>query len=211
MKKIIQILPLFLIFLSFIVAIFVSPKMPDLMATHWDINGQVNGYMSKIWGLYFMPVLSLILLLLFRFLPLTDPYKKNFKQFENYYHLFIVIVTVFLVYIYLLTIIWNLNYRFNLVQFMSPGFTLLLFYSGILMEKTHQNWFVGIRTPWTMSNPIVWQKTHIIGSKLFKLSAIIALLAIILPQYAIYFILAPILITSLSVIIYSYYIYRTIR
>lgn len=209
-KKIIQFSPLFLILFSFLFAFYIFPQMPYLMATHWDINGQVNGQMSRSWGLFFMPSLTLFLYLVFRLLPLVDPYKKNFLQFENYYHLFVLIITVFLIYIYLLTIYWNLDYKFNILQFLSPAYALLLYYTGILMANTHRNWFVGIRTPWTMSSPIVWKKTHLLGSKLFKLSAVISLLGFALPQQAIYFILAPILISSLSVIIYSYYIYRTI-
>lgn len=208
MKKIIQVLPLFLIFLAFVVAIISSAYLPGTLVTHWGINGEPNGYSNQFFGLYFMPLLSLALYLLFRFLPQLDPYKKNYNEFKSYYDWFVVIITLFLFYLYLLTIVWNFGFVFNFIQLMIPGFTMLLFYTGVLMANTHQNWFVGIRTPWTMSSPLVWKKTHILGSKLFKLAAIVSLLGFILPQLAIYFILVPLVLVSIFLYVFSYWEFR---
>jgi uncharacterized membrane protein len=72
------------------------------------------------------------------------------------------------------------------------------------MEKTKRNWFIGIRTPWTISSDIVWDKTHKIGGKLFKISGIIALVGIASGKYAIFFIIIPLIFTALYTIIYSY-------
>ena len=79
------------------------------------------------------------------------------------------------------------------------------------MENTHQNWFVGIRTPWTMSNKTVWQKTHALGGKLFKLTAVLGLLSIVLPDFALYLIIAPVLISSAVLFVYSYLEYQKIN
>jgi len=201
-------IPIVIISLSFIFAIFISPLMPPMMASHWGINGEVNGYMSKFWGLYFMPILSLSLYFLFLFLPKFDPYKKNFKEFETHYHNFIAIIIAFLFYIYALTIFWNLGYRFNMIQVLSPAFTILFYFAGVLTSNARQNWFVGIRTPWTLSNKVVWQKTHAIGGKLFKLTALITLFGVIIPQYAFYLLIIPILFTTIFVFIYSYSVFR---
>lgn len=185
--------------------------MPDLMASHWGINGEVNGYYSKAFALYFMPILSLFFLGLFLFLPKIDPYKKNFSQFKNYYKTFVNLIFIFLFYLYLLTIVWNLGNRFNMIQLISPAFAILFFYAGILLANTKRNWFVGIRTPWTLSNPEVWKKTHVLGSRLFKLCAILCLFGVILPQFALYFILFPIILTSIFLFVYSYLEYRKIK
>ncbi|MFA7301499.1 MAG: SdpI family protein [Candidatus Shapirobacteria bacterium] len=201
MKKII---PLFIIAISFIVAIFAKPYMPPMMASHWGINSEVNGYMEKNFGLFFMPVLSISIYFLFLFLPKIDPYKNNFSQFKNYYDNFIIVIFGFLFYVYLLTIFWNLGYNFNLVQFLTPAFSLLFYFTGVLTQHTKMNWFVGIRTPWTMSNPIVWQKTHAIGGKLFKLVGFISLFGIIFPNLTFYLLFVPIIITVIFVFGYSY-------
>lgn len=204
MKKYI---PIFFIILSFLIAFYVWPQMPNLLATHWDINGQVNGYMSKFWGLFFMPFLSVILYFLFLFLPKMDPYKKNFLEFKNHYDDFIVIIFGFFTYIYLLTIYWNLGNQFNVVQFLSPALSILFYFTSILLSKTKQNWFVGIRTPWTMSSPIVWQKTHILGAKLFKLVALFSFFGIFFPSFAFYLFFISLIISIVIIFIYSYLLY----
>jgi len=208
MNKIKIYFPLFIVVISFITGLYFSPRLPYLMASHWGINGQVNGYVSKNFGIYFMPVLSLFLYFLFRFLPSVDPYKKNFKEFQNYYNNFICVIFSFLFYIYLLTIFWNLEYRFNMVQLLSPALAVIFYYAGILTQNAHRNWFVGIRTPWTLSSVTVWQKTHKLGGKLFKLTALLSLFGLIIPQLALYLLLVPVLLATTIVFVYSYLEYQ---
>ena len=71
-------------------------------------------------------------------------------------------------YIHLLTLLWNLGWIFDLVAWMSPAFAVLLFFAGVLMGKAQSNWFIGIRTPWTLSDNRVWEQTHRIGGIAFK-------------------------------------------
>lgn len=203
-----KIFPILIIVLFFILGIYFYPSSPSIMATHWGLYGEVNGYSSKFFALFFIPILSVFLYLIFRFLPQTDPYHSHFKEFEKYFDTFINILFVFLFYIYFLTLIWNLFSPFNLTQFLSPAFALLFYYAGILCSVTKRNWFVGIRTPWTMSSDIVWQKTHHLGAKLFKLTAIISLLGLIWPSTSIYFFIYPIIFTTFAVFVYSYLIFR---
>jgi uncharacterized membrane protein len=203
-NKISIILPLIFILLSFAVAIYFYPILPNQLATHWGTNGQVNGYSSKMFGLFFMPVLSIFLFLLFIFLPKIDPYKKNFDQFKKYFQNFINIVFGFLFYLYLITIAWNLGINFNMTQVLSPGLAIIFYYAGVLTSHAKQNWFVGIRTPWTLSNEKVWDKTHRLGGKLFKISALIMLLSLFLPNLSIFFILIPIFGTTIFIFAYSY-------
>lgn len=208
MNKIKTYFPLFIVVISFLTGIYFYPQLPYLMASHWGINGEVNGYMSKNFGIYFMPVLSLFLYFLFRFLPSVDPYKKNFKEFQNHYNNFICVIFSFLFYIYLLTIFWNLGYRFNMVQLMSPALAVIFYYAGILTQNAHRNWFVGIRTPWTLTSVTVWQKTHKLGGKLFKISALFSLFGLIMPQLALYLLLIPVFLTTAIVFVYSYLEYQ---
>jgi uncharacterized membrane protein len=208
MKKFSLIFPLIIIAVSFLVGIYLSPRLPYLMASHWGINGEVNGYTSKNFGIYFMPVLSIFLYFLFRFLPKIDPYKRNFSEFQNYYDTFICVIFAFFFYIYFLTLFWNLGYRFNMVQLMSPALAVIFYYAGVLTQNAHQNWFVGIRTPWTLSNKVVWQKTHQLGGKLFKFTALLSLFGTILPQLAIYLVIIPVIFTTIIVFVYSYLEYQ---
>lgn len=207
MKKFI---PIFIILIAFFIGIFFLPQLPLLVATHWGADGQANGYSTREFSIYFLPILMAGLYFLFLFLPSIDPYKKNFSQFKNHYDNFVAIIMFFLLYIHAITIYWNLGNYFNMIQVLSPAFAVLFYYAGILTENAHQNWFVGIRTPWTMSNKIVWQKTHILGGKLFKITGLIALFSLILPNFAIFLIIVPPLITATIVFVYSYFEYQKI-
>ena len=197
-----------IIILSFAVGIYYYPQMPEKVASHWNSQGQVDGYMSKFWGVFIMPIISAGMLLLFFFIPRIDPLKSNIQQFRKYYDGFAVLLMVFLLYLYLLTIFWNWGYTFNMITFLSPALAILFYYSGVLIENSKRNWFIGIRTPWTLSSDKVWDKTHKIGGKLFKIAGIFALLAIFFESYAILIIVVPVIMVSIYTVVYSYFEYQ---
>jgi len=199
---------LLIILAFFIAALYLYPQMPDEMASHWNFRGEVDDYLPKFWGLFLMPIISLGLFLLFLLIPKIDPLKANIAKFRKYFDGFIVFIIVFLFYIYLLSIAWNLGKRFDMSQMMVPALGILFYYCGILVENAKRNWFIGIRTPWTLSSEKVWEKTHKIGGKLFKVTGLITLLGIFFPNYAFYFILVPVLLAAFYTITYSYFEYQ---
>jgi len=197
-----------IIVFSFCLAFYFYPLMPERAASHWNMKGEVDGYISKSWASFLMPIISLVLALLFLFIPKIDPFKENIKKFKGYFEGFIIIILLFLLYIYLLAIFWNLGFRFDMNYFMIPAFALLLYYAGILVEKAKRNWFIGIRTPWTLSSEQVWDKTHKLGGKLFKASAVIVLLGILFVDYVFYFVIIPIIALLVFSFLYSYLEYQ---
>jgi len=197
-----------ILLLSFVTGIYLYGQMPDMMASHWNISGEVDGYMAKFWGLFLVPLISAGLLLLFIAIPKIDPLKTNIGKFRNYYDRFVLLVMSFMYYVYLLTILWSMGMKFNMIQFLSPALAALFYYCGILLSKAKQNWFIGIRTPWTLSSEKVWNKTHRIGGKLFKAAGMIALLGVIMPDYAIYLVLLPVILFAVYTILYSYLEYN---
>jgi uncharacterized membrane protein len=194
--------------ISFIIGISFYSLLPDKVASHWNAKGEVDGYMSKFGGLFLMPVISLVLLLLFIIIPKIDPLKHNIEKFRKYFDGFIVLMMLFLFYLYILTILWNIGVRFNFVHLLVPIFSIFFYYCGILIQKAQRNWFIGIRTPWTLSNEQVWNKTHKIGGILFKIAGIISLIGILLPEYALFFVICPVILASLFPVIYSYFAYQ---
>jgi len=199
---------LIVILITFAIGIYLYPHMPEKMASHWNYRGEVDGYMPKFWGLFLMPFISLGMLLLFILIPRIDPLKENIAKFRKYFDWFIVLIIIFLFYLYLLTIFWNFGKRFNMVQFLVPAFALIFYYAGVLTKNAKRNWFIGIRTPWTLSSDIVWDKTHRVGAKLFKAAAIIALFGLLFSDYAIFFVIIPAILTAAYTVIYSYFIYQ---
>jgi len=203
-----EIIALGVILLSFIIGFYFYPQMPEKIASHWDAQGQVDGYISKFWGLFLMPLLSMILFLLFIAIPKIDPLKHNIEKFRKYYDGFVVLIIVYLFYVYLLTIFWNIGIRFSMVQPLAPAMGILFYYIGILTENAKRNWFIGIRTPWTLSSEKVWEKTHKIGGKLFKTAGAFAFIGVFFESYALFFILVPIILVAAYTIIYSYFEYQ---
>lgn len=203
------ILTIFLVAFAVALSISVYGRLPDQMASHWNTANQVDGYISRFWGAFLMPVISVGMLLLFLVIPQIDPLKANIAKFRKYFNAFIAIMVGFLVYMHVLTILWNLGYdRFNMGTAMLPAMGLIFVFAGIMMRQAKRNFFIGIRTPWTLSSDYVWDETHHLGSILFIASGILALLGAFFPDYAFWFILVPVLGSTLFLLVYSYFLYQ---
>ncbi|MGV8151696.1 MAG: SdpI family protein [Candidatus Nanoarchaeia archaeon] len=204
----INLVSILIILFSIASAFYFYNILPDKIDTHWDSGGQVNGTMGKFYGLFLFPILLIFIYVLFRIIPRIDPLKENIKKFRKQYDLFVLIIVLFVFYTYILTLLWNLGYRFNMLQMIIPGFIVIFYYIGILLKKTKRNYFIGIRTPWTLESDFVWDKTHALGSKLFKITALVSLFLIIFPRYSIFFIIIFVILESLALVIYSYIIFK---
>jgi len=203
-----QIILIGIILFSLAIGIYFYPQMPEEMALHWNLEGRAGNYAPKFWALSFEPLLSIGLFLLFLVIPKMDPLKENIKKFGKYYDGLVVFLVMFLFYLYLLTIAWHLNVQFNMLHALTPALGVLYYFVGVLCERAERNWFVGIRTPWTMSNEVVWEKTHKIGAKLFKACGVIAFLGLVFEKFALYFIVLPILAVAVYTSIFSYFEYQ---
>lgn len=157
------------------VTAWVYPYLPPRMVTHWGLSGQPDGYMSRFWGAWMVPVISVVLAVLLWLLPAIDPRKENYRAFRGVYNAFVVGMVVFLAYVHLLSLAWNLGHPVPIEKALAPALGLLLVGVGVLVQRAQPNWFVGIRTPWTLSSPAVWQKTHRIAAPWFYLSGALAL------------------------------------
>lgn len=197
-----------LVLLSFILSIYFYPQVPEKMATHWNSQGEVDGYMSKLWGLFFMPLVITGIVIMFLIIPKIDPKKENIAKFRKYYDRFIVILILFMIAVHLQILLWNAGIKISPNSVLPLGIGLLFYYIGILTENAERNWFIGIRTPWTLSSDRVWKKTNHIGGKLFKIAGMAAILGAFFPEYAIYFILVPIMVIAGLTVVYSYIEYQ---
>lgn len=200
-----------IIALTFAIGALVYPLLPGTIATHWNAQGVVDGYMPKFIAVYMLPIIMIFLFILFIVLPKIDPKKHNIEKFRKHFDAFIAIIFAFLLYIDILTLLWNLGMTFNLLVLISPAIALLFYATGLLIENSKQNWFIGIRTPWTMTNTVVWNKTHKIGGKLFKICGALCLFGMAFPDYVILWVLVPIIATVIYLFAYSYFEYKKIK
>lgn len=202
---------LIIIIALFVIAITIYPILPGQLASHWNATGEVNGYMGKFWALFLVPFISIVLFMVFFLIPKIDPLKENIGKFRVSFDRFVVVIELFLFYVYVLTIFWNLSLKFNMTLALLPAMAVLFYYIGVMTEKSKRNYFIGIRTPWTLSSDEVWDKTHALGGKLFKVAGVASLAGLLFPKIAFYFILVPILASAIISIIYSYIIWKKIN
>ena len=198
------------VIVSFVVSVYFYPHMPDQIASHWNASGNANGSMPKLWGLFLVPTLTAGLFVLFAAIPRIDPLRENIAEFREYYDLFVVLFVVFMVYIQVLIILWNLGYRFDFTVVLSPAIGVLYYFVGALMSRVERNWFIGVRTPWTLSDDEVWEKTHTRAGPLFKIAGIIAVLGALVPRYAIYLMVGPVILVAIYLTLYSYVEYQRV-
>lgn len=194
---------------SFVVSAFFYSLLPNRIVTHWDVNGIANGSMSKGWGLFLMPTVLVGLYALLTLLPNIDPLRKNIERFGRPYHTFILILTVFLFYVHALTIGANVHGKIDLAAFLSPAMGVLFFAIGALLPRTHRNWFIGIRTPWTLQSDRIWEKTHRLGGTLFQITGVLIIVfGLFGPAPFFFFSIAAIAISSLVSVVYSYLLFH---
>lgn len=186
----------------------VYPSLPPVIASHWNASGMADGSVATFWGLILIPLIMIGCVALFAVLPRIDPLRKNYEKFQDYYEGFILVFVLYLLAIQALLILWNIGYPLSTNITFPILFGILFISLGFLLEHAEQNWFVGIRTPWTLNSVTVWKKTHEIGGKLFKLAGIISLLGALAGPYALWFVLTPVIVVAVYTVVYSYVAYQ---
>jgi len=205
------IIMIILILLATLSGVLLWERLPAQMASHWNAADEVDGVLPRFWGVFLMPLLSLGMAAMFLVLPRIDPLRENIARFRGMFNLFIVILIGFLLYLHLLTLVYNLGVHFRLSRMMLPAMGVLIFFAGELVRQAKRNWFIGIRTPWTLSDDRVWAKTHRLGSILFKAAAGVILLSIFLPGSGFGVVLGALLLAAFVPLGYSYWLYERYR
>jgi uncharacterized membrane protein len=196
--------------LSFAAGWLAFPYLPENIATHWNAVGQADGFSAKTSALTFNSILILVLGTLMLLLPRLDPLRANLAGFIGLYHGMIVVIAGFMLYIQVVSLLLNLGWQGNIIMLLLPAFAVLFYFTGLMVEKSRRNWFIGIRNPWTLSNDLVWEKTHRLGGRLFKWTAVICLFGLLFPQAAFFFMIIPAMAAALILMVYSNLIFRKI-
>ena len=199
-----------LVVLALAVGIVAYFHLPDQIASHWNIRGEADDYLPKFWGVFLFPILMAGLFVLYLMIPKIDPLRANIQSFRSYYNGFWILLFAFFFYIFGLMLAWNFGHRFDFTAAMIPAVAALWYGIGMLLEKSRRNWFVGIRTPWTLSSDRVWEKTHKLGGALFKLAGGFALAGFLFDDGMVITAIIAIPAAAIAVItiVYSYMEYR---
>ncbi|HEX9347555.1 MAG TPA: SdpI family protein, partial [Gemmatimonadales bacterium] len=195
--------------LAVALSIWAYPQLPPTVATHWGLNGTPNGYSSRAMAVAIIPVVLLVMTGVFRVLPRLDPRRDNYAKFIGTYWLIANTVILFILVAHGLIIASGLGYSVKIDRLMPIGLGLLFIVLGNYLTRVEPNWFVGIRTPWTLSSDTVWRKTHRTGGWLMVLAGLVVASGAFLPHGAFLplFVVA-ILVMAVIPIVQSYVLWK---
>ncbi|MBM7644763.1 putative membrane protein [Scopulibacillus daqui] len=211
MKKQI-IFSVFSFIISLIIWIFSYPKLPSTLPAHWDINGSINHYASKMQVMLVLLGLMLAANILFVIIPFIDPKLRNNKNSLKNQNGIQFVTHAFFIIINIMTVYTGFHHH-------APSPKMIFFITGALFIflgnytfSLKQNFFIGIRTPWTLSDEEVWHKTNRLGAKLLVVFGICiglgGFLPGILPSIILIICLALMVVFPL---VYSYWTYKKIN
>ena len=185
-------------------------RLPDQVPMHWGFDGEIDRYGSKN-ELWLIGALGPLFALLFQFLPRLDPKKRNYERFHTYYEAFALVLVAFIAVMMGIALLESFRPgTVSMGRVVSALVGLLFVFIGNLMGKVKPNFFMGIRTPWTISDPDVWNRTHRLGGGLFFLTGLVTVVsALLLPEAVTFWVLlAGALAAALVPTVMSYLWYR---
>ncbi len=194
----------------FVAAAVLWPTTPSRVPVHWNASGQVDGYGGRFEGLLLMPLITLSIYVLLLVIPRFDPGRANYAQFAGPYMVVRYLVLALMGCIYVFTLLAIKGHQFDMTRVIVGVIAIMFIVLGNLLGKVRPNWFVGVRTPWTLSSKRSWVRTHRLGGWLFALSGVLLLvLAIVGIGASMMWVMLGILGVLVAVlVVYSYIEWR---
>jgi uncharacterized membrane protein len=199
------------VFLAVLAGTLVAyPQLPAILPMHWDARGQVNGWGPKWWLFLTGPGSIALVVLTFSALPWLSPKKFEVDSFRATYLYIMMTLVALLAYVHLLVLGGALGVALDMTRAIAGGACLLLALMGNVLGKVRRNFFIGVRTPWTIASEQVWNATHRFAAKTFFAGGVVGVLAVLL-RAPFWVPMATILIAALSPAIYSLVFYKQLE
>jgi uncharacterized membrane protein len=186
------------------------PQLPERMPTHWSANGEVNGWSSRLWGAWLVPIVMSVVWLVMRAVPHIDPRKANYAKFSGMYEALVILVLAFMLIMHVVVLAAATGVPVRMDRVVMPFVGVFIAAIGILIPRAAPNWFVGIRTPWTLSSDLAWEQTHKLGGRLFIAFGLLMIAAgFIAPNQAIGVLVTAAIAIVAFLFLYSYRVWKT--
>lgn len=193
-------------------AVVLYPHLPDKIPGHWNIHGEIDAYYHKSFGAFFEPILLIGIYLLMLFTPLIDPKKNNYLRFAGAYRFLRWAIVLFFGLLYGATILVAMGYPVDVSLLVKAVVAILFIIIGNFMSQFRHNYFVGIKTPWTLANEEVWQRTHRLGARVWVAGGLICLaMAPVKAPWGAYVFFAALLFMVFIPTVYSYSLYNKLQ
>lgn len=193
-----------------IILIVVYGKLPDTVPTNFGFDGTVNAYGHKS-TLWMLAGMSPLMALMFQYIPRIDPKWQNYQKFQKYYDIFAIFMELFL--LGTLCLVLTEIFRPGTVSIgrtITVLISLLFILLGNMMGKIKHNYFFGIKTPWTLADPDVWNWTHRVGGRMWFVMGVILLPCCLLLPEQVFFVMLMVGVLGSTVLLFglSYWKYR---
>jgi uncharacterized membrane protein len=167
MTRVYYVVAVMLVVAALGVSMVFSPRLPDTVPTHWNIHGEIDGTGPKAQALFLMPAVMAGLIVLFRMLQWLSPRHFEVDSFRTTYLYIMVLVVGFFGYFHG-AILWSARTgTVNPTRTIFGGIFLLLACLGNVLGRVRRNFWIGVRTPWTLASERVWNDTHRLAARLF--------------------------------------------
>jgi uncharacterized membrane protein len=178
---------------------------------HWGVDGQPNGFAPKPIGLFLVPGITALITALFAVIPRIEPRRANLERSGTAYRATWVGVVTLMGVVHAAAIAAALGAEFDISRVVLIGVGALFVVIGNYLPKVQSNFLMGIRTPWTLTSDLSWQKTHRLGGRLFVLEGLVLIVLGLIgasPQWLGVLIVAGIAILLVVVFAYSYRVWK---
>ena len=172
--------PALLVVLTFAASILAYPRLPDRVPTPWNIHGQVDGYGSRWIATFLIPGMLIALWGLLRVLPRIDPRRENYASMQGTYDLVVNVTLTLLAVVHFVVLGAVMGAPISIGRVVPAIIGGALVIIGKVLPRARPNWWFGIRTPWTLSNDRVWERTHHVGGYVMMVVGVLAILASVL-------------------------------
>lgn len=202
--------------LSWALAGWVYPGLPQRVPTHWNIEGKVDGWGDKSWATFLVPGIMTAMLVFFAYLPALSPKHFEVDTFRATYLYIMVLITALFAYINGVILLATWQEVRGGEKFMDIGRALVggmfLFFAllGNVMGKVRKNFYIGIRVPWTLASDRVWNDTHRLAAWLMVAGGLVGLV-LVLAGVNLLWTIGLIAATFLIPIVYSFVHYKTLE
>lgn len=199
-----------LVIIAAIASVLAYPNMSEQVPTHWNAAGEVDGYSGKLTAVLIGPLGALFMWGIMLLIPVISPKGFRTTEFSGVLNIIQVVLVAFMIAIGGMIIAAGFGHEPSVNRIVPVAIGVLLIVLGNYMGKIRKNFFIGIRTPWTLASDEVWAKTHRLGGYLF-VAAGVAIVAMTLFGFGIEAILFTTIPAALIPVVYSFIAYRRIE
>lgn len=200
--------------LTMIAAMFVLAAVnwssaPSQMPVHWNWAGEPDRFGGRFEGLFGLPLAAAGMYVLLLLVPRIDPRKRNYDAFAGAFAIMRTVVVGLLLGLDVVVLLWIRGERTHLNGLVTAEVGVALLLLGNYLPKVKSNFFVGVRTPWTLSSESSWRRTHRLAGWLFTIAgALTVMTALAFPEAARQVMFGSLTAAAGASIIYSYFAWK---